>query len=611
MHALAIAASLSSIAWTWEHPTPTGATITAAASRGATIYVAGDRGALHLSTNGGAAWRPLASGTNADLHAVTTAGTSGGSGGNLVIAFAVGERGTILRARDGVTFEARPGADPQASLIAIAATSAAVFVLAQDGHVLRSTNGGDAFVPRGATQDTLSTAIAIAPSGIFAAGVDGVYRSTDDGATFTRVVSESVQRLAVAADGTLYALASTRVTYPHTHVCGSCIDVGYETVALYRSTDGATWQRRTLADPTAQAPAKTPWGPAIAPTPPTTPPTSIQFGRGPWHAPLVGPAWRGGTLVIEANGEIVAGNDVRWSSRDRGATWSPTTRTPLALDTLKRRTLPAELFALAATPSGRVFAGGMAGTLLTREPSTAAWSRVTIPTSEDQRLEAIHALDDKTILVAGEDGLLLASTDGGATFAHRATGTVRSLTTLWSSGDEVFAAGHQVVLHSKDRGSSWRTMATESSIRRLWGTADDLFALGDEVLRSRDRGATWTAIAKVPIGDYLGAHASGDAITLVGNEGRIVQSADRGKTWVTRASGTRLTLSTVVGRGEDLYVAGGNHHAGIVLRSRDRGKTWREELVPASASMFSLAITPSRVVALGAGAALLSRPVAP
>jgi photosystem II stability/assembly factor-like uncharacterized protein len=144
----------------------------------------------------------------------------------------------------------------------------------------------------------------------------------------------------------------------------------------------------------------------------------------------------------------------------------------------------------------------------------------------------VHAVDDKTVIVVGERGVILASTDGGRTFQHRASARTADLTAVWGLGDEVFAGGRDTLLHSRDRGASWHAVTAKLySAHRFWGVAlDDIYRVGDGLFHSRDRGVTWREVDPSLGGMYQGLWgSSADDIFLVGDKGKILHSADRGK----------------------------------------------------------------------------------
>src|SRR5688572_1298094 len=72
---VALVALVTLTAWTWEHPAPTGAAVHAVSGRGVTAYAVGARGTIHHTQNTRGTWRPIASGTVADLNGTAMLGS--------------------------------------------------------------------------------------------------------------------------------------------------------------------------------------------------------------------------------------------------------------------------------------------------------------------------------------------------------------------------------------------------------------------------------------------------------------------------------------------------------------------------------------------------------
>jgi photosystem II stability/assembly factor-like uncharacterized protein len=118
-------------------------------------------------------------------------------------------------------------------------------------------------------------------------------------------------------------------------------------------------------------------------------------------------------------------------------------------------------------------------------------------------------LDEKRGYVSGSEGALLATADGGETWERIDTGITEHLFGLWVSGDSLLAVGR--------RGAVVRGALTEGA----------------------------PTFEKVPLGAFtwIVALAMGDEGLglMVGGQGLILRSADRGKTWEpAELSATRL-----------------------------------------------------------------------
>jgi len=158
-------------------------------------------------------------------------------------------------------------------------------------------------------------------------------------------------------------------------------------------------------------------------------------------------------------------------------------------------------------------------------------------------LGAVDFIDDCTGWVVGSDGVVVHSSDGGATWSQQSTGTTERLRDVvfvdsangWAVGDS------GVILHTSNGGSSWQQQTSIS--------AENLDAVSfvdtkhgwivgppDSVLHTSDGGKSWS---EQPLPKYVGVMK---AVAFVdsktgwaggwGNTGHIFKTVDGGSTWV-------------------------------------------------------------------------------
>jgi len=190
---------------------------------------------------------------------------------------------------------------------------------------------------------------------------------------------------------------------------------------------------------------------------------------------------------------------------------------------------------------------------------------------------AVHAADANSIWIAGEDGVLLVSTNGGAAWTVAATGSTRHLRALGRAANTGWAVGDGgTVLRTSNAGSTW-TAQQSGSLQTLRGVAvfdaQHAWAVGDDglVLRTVDGGANWTRHASGAARLYAVAFASAQDGLAVGPGGAIVRTTDGGAAWSRIDAGTTATLRTVVLAGAQAWAAG---DGGTLLRSGDGGASW-------------------------------------
>jgi photosystem II stability/assembly factor-like uncharacterized protein len=229
------------------------------------------------------------------------------------------------------------------------------------------------------------------------------------------------------------------------------------------------------------------------------------------------------------------------------------------------------------------------------------------------------ATNSRVLVVAGNHGLVLRSTDQGATWSRQEIEGWPSLIDLAACPDGQLAAlaAESQVLVSADDGQTWASheIPTEESPQgitcdpgnRLWvvgsfstiiasadgGASWDDKSIGEDTIlttiqfvdaqnavvfgefganyRSADGGATWTAGVPLPNDFYAQDAFFLDRNTgwVGGLAGQIQHTTDGGATWSLEATGLLVPIYGIANIGEVIYAVGGE---GALLR-RDGG-TW-------------------------------------
>lgn len=180
-----------------------------------------------------------------------------------------------------------------------------------------------------------------------------------------------------------------------------------------------------------------------------------------------------------------------------------------------------------------------------------------------QGFQAAATKDGVDAWLAGDNGVVWRSLDGGATYAPRALGT-KTLRAVAARGFTVLVAG--------DSGQVWR---------------------------STDDGGTWTlrtVPGLVPV-RALAMPSAGRAY-LAGDGGLLMRSDDGGDTWAPQVSGTALRLSALAFTGADDGWAAGA--AGTLLHTANGGGTWTPVVLGTPVDLFTVAASGASVWVGGA-----------
>ena len=206
------------------------------------------------------------------------------------------------------------------------------------------------------------------------------------------------------------------------------------------------------------------------------------------------------------------------------------------------------------------------------------WKRVPLPL--EGKMNGIAFIDAKRGFVVGDDGALLATTDGGQTWAKRAAGTDRHLNDIYFLGQEGWiGGGGGTVLHTSDAGATWTAQTTGVTLainNIFFLDAQHGWAVGwvGLILRTSNGGAKWEEIKNSTAGWSLNLVRFKDLRNgwIVGPFGQILRSTDGGATWTQLESPVTTWLSSIYfDPSGKAWIAGERD----LLLSEDGGQTWR------------------------------------
>jgi len=223
----------------------------------------------------------------------------------------------------------------------------------------------------------------------------------------------------------------------------------------------------------------------------------------------------------------------------------------------------------------RAWACGQDGTILFTSNGGATWTAQESGTT--QTLQSIAFIEEVGgVVAAGEGGTILQTSDEGQTWIPRDSGTAA---TLRDVGDfRWFIAGDGgVILRSTDQGTMWLPSQSGTNVRLnavAGGFADMAVGEGGTILRSTNQGSSWFPVASGTTLDLHGLPMFANMNLVVGDQGLILRSTNNGVSWFTQNGHTANRLSaaefSVAGPGR-IYCVGDD---GTIRKTMDSGQTW-------------------------------------
>jgi photosystem II stability/assembly factor-like uncharacterized protein len=205
-----------------------------------------------------------------------------------------------------------------------------------------------------------------------------------------------------------------------------------------------------------------------------------------------------------------------WSADAKGTTW-----------TAHELTKPRTPLTVACDKRGQWWVAGTRATIAMSADKGASWKVTDL--GEDAQITTMQFVDDAFAVAAGEFGMVIASTDSGATWAKRTAmpGEFYPYAVLFGSRTDGWASGiGGQMLHTSDGAKTWTKMAdAPAALYRLFTHKGAPMGVGAVGVVARLQGNTWQNVAypdAVPA--FLGGGASlaqQDALVIGGPGGLL------------------------------------------------------------------------------------------
>lgn len=559
----------------------------------------GAGGAIQRSADGGLTWAAVRAQGPDDAYflravdfASTTVGLAVGDGGRIVrtedaglhwltvrtpstggelladvafvdatTAITVGSGGTVLRSTDAGRTWANVTTGDTGSFQGVAFQGAVGVAFTQEGHVLRTINGGAQWSLAWDRGSALSAGrVVFADANTVVIGTDqALARSTDGGATWTE------HPLPDGFTGTsiLFTSATEGLEFPNSAAA-----------AMYLTHDGgATW----VPGPIMTAP--TFWVAAS--------PTGVLVGDGPegqtFRSTDSGATWiahQGSTVpfshdltrvVATHDGQAVAMSGFLTEyTTDGGLHWSDSTMTP----GWSGRVTALDAPALGTT----VFSVGDQQMVSASTDGGRTWSwRASM--AAGTLLNGLAFLDDQTGLAVTTDGAILKTTDGGNSWPVLRSGGVLGdcfSDVAYASSLQVITGCHGALLTSHDGGAHWALVVSGTNASLAPAISADqqvMVAAGSaadtgvgSVLRSADGGKSWQTVLSMPGTPF------GRPWFISATEGwvpageQVWHTTDAGVTWQLDLQGESALAGVALSDGHTSVAVG--LHGSVLVRSR-------------------------------------------
>lgn len=226
-------------------------------------------------------------------------------------------------------------------------------------------------------------------------------------------------------------------------------------------------------------------------------------------------------------------------------------------------------------------------------PAQQGWVSSRIgPTGKD--LNTTYFLDNKRGWVAGDNGFLSRTDDGGRTWAKQIVDTRDPINDIYfRSKEDGFLLAGNAIFRTRDSGNSWsearRFLPAEfqgasaelysvrfSSKKKGWvvgSVSRNDFVVDSILVYTDDAGDTWQRQRAPSRAELIHLDFIDDKHGwIVGAEGTIIYTFDGGHSWNRQTSGTKAMLYHIDFRDEKNGWAVGEK--GTVLRTMDAGQTW-------------------------------------
>jgi len=259
-------------------------------------------------------------------------------------------------------------------------------------------------------------------------------------------------------------------------------------------------------------------------------------------------------------------------SRDAGSNWQIV---PTGIE--------AQLEDIYATSNLNIYVCGRDASLFRSSDNGLNWRKINLPIPSNTKLLKIVAFSDDSLVIAGTDGIIVSTADGGNIWSVQ-TVTSRNIYDLkFFGGGMAFAVGEAgLILKSIDNGKSWSNFnliyETSDFVKIIHLTSQYFLFVSKNgrIYKTIDGGSTWTLHNLNYIVDILDAHLLFDnKLLLVLKSGVAIKTPVANlfsQTETINPEDSPRLLINVYPKSETEYIA--TQTGASILRSTNSGRLW-------------------------------------
>ena len=211
----------------------------------------------------------------------------------------------------------------------------------------------------------------------------------------------------------------------------------------------------------------------------------------------------------------------------------------------------------------------------------------------------------------GEDGTIIKTTDGGATWSEQTSPTVQNLegVSFTDSNNGTAVGWWGTIIKTTNGGTTWtfQTSGTEEELYAVsFADANNGIVVGwfGTILRTTNGGATWTDQSGIGNALYDVSFIDSNIGTIVGNSGTILRTTSGGIAWTAQNGITTKDLYAVSFTDVNNGTAVGMH--GTTVRTTNGGADWAAQSFGEKEDLFGVSFTDANTgTAVGATGTIL------